>query len=166
MTMADPSSASELRASAKQARADRKQSTRAAIEKAAAQTAAMPPPPAPGAQARAGKDKPKPAGARIKKNPKKAALPSDSTDADDRAGPEADSEASTRAGNTKVGTPPRTTAQCSFALPAHASIPQTISNHNCNHKTQTTHHLSNPWTPLGFTDPLIDLIQGSAISKI
>ena len=84
-TVANPSAATALKAAAKKARLERKQSTQAAIAKAQAQTAAMPPPPAPGAQARAGKDNKKNTGPRIKKKTPKAALPSDNTDADERA---------------------------------------------------------------------------------
>ena len=163
MTVADPSAAPALKAAAKKARLDRKQATQAAFAKAQ-DTAAMPPPPKPGTQAKAGKDKKKVAATRIKKKKTiEAALPSDNTDAEERTGSGAGSAAPTRAGNTKVGTTSRTTAHCSPALSAHACTPQTTPN--CNHKTQTTHHLSNSWTPLEFTDPVIKLELDQSSSK-
>ena len=166
MTVADPSSAPALKAAAKKARLDRKQATQVAFAKAQ-DAAAMPPPPKPGIQAREGKDKKKTAGAasaRIKKKKTpEAAVPSDNTDADERTGSDAGSAAPTRAGNTKVGNTPRTTAHCSPALSAHACTPQTTPN--CKHKTQTTHHLSNSWTPLEFTDPEIKLELDQSSSK-
>ena len=149
MTAADSASAPALKAASKKARVDRKQATQVAIAKARDAAAAMPPPPKPGIQAKDGRGKKKTADAapaRIKrKKPPEAAVPSDNTDADERTGSDAGSEAPSRAGNAKVGNTPRTTAHCSPALSAHTCTSQTTSNLTCT--AQITLH-SPPLLPM------------------
>ena len=128
MTVAATSAAPALRAAAKKARHDRTQARVAAVQTEQAKTKAMPPPPVPGAQARAGSAKPKADAVRIKKKPKKAAAHPDTPDAEERAGSETGSVASSRAGNTKVGTTPPTTTSLLICSA-------------CSHRVQSPNHL-------------------------